>query len=233
LIPAEYSGSGGGSDFLVAFLRSRTALTPARLGGYRFFLFVGIAADGGRQSLDGDPLVLGFSLGALTRRTVALETVALAISAVPATTALVVFGALIVGAGLDHFFFILILVRGVVTALAALLFEPGAVLSQDTEIMVRELEVIFALHAIASELGVARHVLVFLEQLRRVSTLAVVLPVAPEIRASLAPTAATAAALSIVDQMPTSLISRSVPPLFLRAAGTRRMRFRFIVPICA
>jgi hypothetical protein len=80
--------------------------------------------------------------------------------------------------------------------------------------MVRELQIIFALHAVARELRVASHVLVFLEQLCRVATLAVVLAVAPETLAPLAPTAATAAALSIVDQMPTSLNSRSVCPRF-------------------
>jgi hypothetical protein len=71
--------------------------------------------------------------------------------------------------------------------------------------MIGELQVIFGLHAIAGELGVARHVLVFLKQLRGVSALAIILPIAPEIRVSLAPAAAAAATLSIVDQMPTSL----------------------------
>jgi hypothetical protein len=89
--------------------------------------------------------------------------------------------------------------------------------------MVRELKVIFALYPVAGELRVARHVLVFFEQLSRVSTLAIVLPVAPEVLAPLAPAAAPAAALSIVDQMPTSLKSRSVPP-FLFGPAVRALR---------
>ena len=115
---------------------------------------------------------------------------------------------------------VLVLVGAVIAPLPALLVEARPALTQDPEIMVRELEVIFALDAVSSELRVASHVLVFLEQLRRVSTLAVVLPVvAPDILASLASTAATAAALSIVDQMPTSLSNRSVPPFFFGPAA--------------
>jgi len=90
--------------------------------------------------------------------------------------------------------------------------------------MVGELKEIFALDAVARELSVARHVLVFLEQLRRVAALAIVLPVAAEVGASLASAAATAAALSITDQMPTSLSIRSAfPPLSYQFA-VRAMR---------
>jgi hypothetical protein len=76
--------------------------------------------------------------------------------------------------------------------------------------MVRVLEIIFGLDAVARELGVARHALVFLEELRGIATLAIILPVprlSAEVLAPLSPTAAPAAALSIVDQMPTSLRS--------------------------
>jgi hypothetical protein len=73
------------------------------------------------------------------------------------------------------------------------------------------LEVIFGLDAVARELGVARHALVFLEQLSGIAALAIVLAVArlsAEVPAApLSPTAAPAAALSIIDQMPTSLRS--------------------------
>ena len=90
--------------------------------------------------------------------------------------------------------------------------------------MVGELEVIFALDAVAGELRVARHALVFLKQLRRVATLPVILPITsgltPEVLASRPPTTtAPAAALTIVDQIPTSL-TRSFP-LRLRLAGRR------------
>ena len=89
--------------------------------------------------------------------------------------------------------------------------------------MLRELKIIFALNAVAGELGIARHGLVFLKQLRRIAALPVILPVAsgmtPEVLASLPPTTAPAAALSIVDQMPTSLTSSF--PLHLEPAGRR------------
>jgi hypothetical protein len=71
--------------------------------------------------------------------------------------------------------------------------------------VVGELEVIFGLDAIARELRVARHALVFFEQLGGVAALAVVLPIAAlaaEVLAPLSPAAATAAALTIVDQIP-------------------------------
>jgi hypothetical protein len=71
--------------------------------------------------------------------------------------------------------------------------------------MVGELQIIFALHAVAGELRVARHVLVLFEELRRIAALAIVLAVSAEVWVPLPPAAATAATLSIVDQMPTSL----------------------------
>jgi hypothetical protein len=71
--------------------------------------------------------------------------------------------------------------------------------------MVRELEIIFALDAVAGKLRVARHALVFLEQLRRIAALAVVLAAASGLSAEalspLPPTAAPAAALSVADQI--------------------------------
>ena len=76
--------------------------------------------------------------------------------------------------------------------------------------MIRELEIIFGLDAVARELRIARHALVFFEQLGGVAALAIVLPVArlsAEVLAPLSPAAAPAAALSIIDQMPTSLRS--------------------------
>jgi hypothetical protein len=76
--------------------------------------------------------------------------------------------------------------------------------------VIGELEIIFGLHAVARELRVARHALVFLEELGGIAALAIVLAVprlSAEIPSSLSPTAAPAAALSIIDQMPTSLRS--------------------------
>jgi hypothetical protein len=90
--------------------------------------------------------------------------------------------------------------------------------------MVGVLQIIFGLHAVAPELRVARHALVFLEQLRRVAALPVILAVAvrpaAEILGPLAPAAATAATLSIIDQM--LLPSKQkLSPFHLKQAGRR------------
>ena len=81
--------------------------------------------------------------------------------------------------------------------------------------MVRELQIIFGLDTVARELRIARHALVFLEQLGGIAALAIILAVArlsAEVpAAALSPTTAPAAALTIVDQMPTSLRSEASP----------------------
>jgi hypothetical protein len=74
--------------------------------------------------------------------------------------------------------------------------------------MVRELQIIFGLNAVTRELGIARHALVFLKQLGGIAALAIVLAVAglsALALSPLSPAAATASALSVIDQMPTSL----------------------------
>jgi hypothetical protein len=120
--------------------------------------------------------------------------------------AVATFGALVgslLFAGLDHLVLTLVLV-GVIVTLAALILEAGAAFAQHPEIMVRILQIIFGLDAITRELRVARHALVFFEQLRSVAALAIVLPVSrlsTEALAPLAPTAAPAAALTIIDQI--------------------------------
>jgi hypothetical protein len=70
--------------------------------------------------------------------------------------------------------------------------------------MVCELQIIFGLHPIARELRIARHALVFFEQLGGIAALAIVLPVtrlSAKVLAPLTPTATPAAALSIIDQI--------------------------------
>ena len=94
--------------------------------------------------------------------------------------------------------------------------------------MVRELEVIFGLNTVAGKLRIARHALVLFQKLRRVAALAVVLTVSTallsaEVRSPLPSTAATAAALSIVDQNPTSL-TRSFPFRLGRQACAQRRK---------
>jgi hypothetical protein len=75
--------------------------------------------------------------------------------------------------------------------------------------MVGELQKIFGLHAVAGELGVTRHALIFFEQLRGITTLAIVLAIAAGLTAhslgTLPAAAAPAATLTIIDQMPTFL----------------------------
>jgi hypothetical protein len=118
-----------------------------------------------------------------------------------------------------------------VIAPGALVLEARAAFAQHAEIMVRELQIIFRLDTVAGELGVTRHALVFLKQLGGVAPLAIILTVprlSAEVLSPLAPTAAPAAALSVVDQMPTSL--RGVVAPF---ASGRQGRARLIVERCS
>jgi hypothetical protein len=112
---------------------------------------------------------------------------------------------LAIAVGGDHVLVALILVAIFVIAGAALLlFEARAVLVEDAEIMLRILMIGFALDPIALELRIARQLAIFLQQLSGVAALTVVLPIAAAGRvrnAAPAATAATAAALTIVDQM--------------------------------
>jgi hypothetical protein len=71
------------------------------------------------------------------------------------------------------------------------------------------LQIIFGLHPVAGELSVARQAFVFLEQLSGVPALTIVLAVTrltAEVLASLPTAAATAAALSLIDQTFKSLL---------------------------
>ena len=101
---------------------------------------------------------------------------------------------------------VVIVVIDVLTPRAALFVEPRATFAEHTEIMVGELEIIFGLNAVTRKLGIARHALVFLEQLRRIATLPIVAGVAPAVArhslGTLSTTAATAtsAVLTIIDQ---------------------------------
>lgn len=103
----------------------------------------------------------------------------------------------------------------VIAALAPLFVEARLALPQHAEIMIRELKIIFGLDTVPSKLGIARHALVFLKQLGGITALTIILPVA-RLSAGigtpwLAPAAATASALTIVDQICKSLTSRQCP----------------------
>ena len=101
---------------------------------------------------------------------------------------------------------VVIVVIDVLTPRAALFVEPRAAFAEHAEIMVGELEIIFGLNAVTRKLGIARHALVFLEQLRRIATLPIVAGVAAAVTrhslGTLSTTAATAtrAVLTIIDQ---------------------------------
>ena len=98
-----------------------------------------------------------------------------------------------------------------------LFLEPGAAFLKHAKIMVRELEVIFGLDAVPGELRVARHALVFLEQLGRVAAIAIVAGVAARIArhtlGTLSTATTTTAALTIIDQMLVSLSHPAPGPL--------------------
>jgi hypothetical protein len=120
-----------------------------------------------------------------------------------------IFRRLVFGIGLDELIVTVVALIVLITSTARVLFfEARAALAQHAKIMVSELEIIFSLDPVARELCVARHALVLLEKLRRIATLAILLPVArlaAEVLAPLSTTAAPAAALSIIDQILKSL----------------------------
>jgi hypothetical protein len=164
--------------------------------------------------------LLGLIVAVLARALVSTEAAGLAIAAVRARATLGSLGALGALGSLETFRALLTLVAGtvryplellavivlieVLAALTPLVLEARPALAQHAKIMVCELEEVFGLDPVARKLRVPRHALVLFEQLSGVAALAIVLAVArlsAEILPPLAPTAAPAAALSIVDQI--------------------------------
>jgi hypothetical protein len=213
---------GRRSDLVFAFGGPGGASAAARLARlFRdFFRRRFVAADGRRENIERDGLAaihtarLGFCSGFAVAAVVTVTAIVAArpIAAVETVAAVLAVIAGSLGFGLDHLFLALVVVGLVVTlATRVLVLEASAVLAQHAEIMVRELEKIFGLDAVARKLGVARHALVFFQELGGVAALAIVLAV-PRLSAEvptspLSPAAASAATLSIIDQMPTSLSS--------------------------
>lgn len=123
-------------------------------------------------------------------------------------------------------------------ALRTTFFLPAAVIGQYAEIMVRELVIIFGLHAVAIQLGILRQLFIFFEHLRRIATCPVIDPVLMVITvtvvalcAIIAP-AATAAGLPVIHKDLSVLIKSSPvvglvlnatalcgPPLVIDALG--------------
>jgi hypothetical protein len=92
--------------------------------------------------------------------------------------------------------------------------------------MVRILQVIFGLDAIACKLSVARHALVLFEQLGGIAALAIVLAIArltttADVRAPLPTATAPAATLTIIDQMLLPYAVVASPLACLEQAGVR------------
>lgn len=122
--------------------------------------------------------------------------------------------ALIVATGIE-LIVVAVIVVDIFAALPSLFIEARLAFPQHTEIMIRELKIIFGLHTVPRELGIARHALVFLKQLGGITALTIILTVA-RLSAGigtpwLSPAAATASALTIVDQICESLTSRQCP----------------------
>ena len=225
-------GSGSRCDFLVALFRTRaTSPAPrASLDHFRAFaLVLRYGSDCRRQSFERNSLVIAAALlavavaavilvaivTAVTARTLlAICTLALGSTLLPSGALRTLIVALILAAfGVNQLLFAFILVA-IFAALAALVLEAGAALAEHTVIMVGELEEIFGLDPVPSKLGVARHVLIFLEQLGSIAALTIVRAVAglsPDILASLPPATATAATLTIIDQIQTSLTKKKLP----------------------
>ena len=218
---AVLSGRGCGLAFTVLSTRAtRTAARPRLLFGR--VLVVAVAADRRRKRFHRDALIVVVAAVdparavavAACRTTGAFGSLA-AIGTVGARSTLpplrtivltIVVRRLLVR-GIHRI--VVIVIVGIVAALAPLILEARPALAQNAEIMFGELEVIFALDAVAAKLRVAGHVLVFFKQLRRIAALPIVLAVPARLSAGLAPllppTTASAAALTIADQMPTSL----------------------------
>lgn len=117
-----------------------------------------------------------------------------------------------------HAIIVTVVAIGVIVALAAILFEARTVLVEHTEIMIGELRIIFEHHAITLGLRIARQGLVFLMQLRSIAARTIIDAVAvistttgvSPLR-SLPTTTATAAGLTIVDQLLAVLVFETSP----------------------
>ena len=107
----------------------------------------------------------------------------------------------------------IIVVVAIIVQRLALVVEPRTVFAEHAEVMIRILQIIFGLDPVASLLGVSRHVLVFLEQLRGIATAALVAAIAASPAAAadtprlLTSTTAPAAVLAIVHQVQFFLIA--------------------------
>jgi hypothetical protein len=221
--------SRGRRDFLFAIVGARLAGPAARLG-LRLLLFRLSCSDCRRQDTERNPL-FAFLLdlrSILSRSAIrteiaavaTLEAVAASFPAPVATLALILalagfdFALVFARFAFGHHLFIAVHIDAIVvvipagTAMSLLLLVARAIFLQHAEIMVGILEVIFGLDTIAAQLRITRERLVFLKQLRRITALPVVLPVAGtagHALGALSTATTTTAALTIIDQLVVSL----------------------------
>jgi hypothetical protein len=218
--------SGLAGVVAIALGSPRSATTAAH---GRFLLVVGrnarrmavvVAADGGREHREIDPLVTVAGLAAAVGPIAArgpLGAIALgalrAVVAIIADARLLALLRLLVTIGLAvaiglgvivHLIVLAIVVAIIVAALALLLVEPHPALAENAEIMIGELQIIFGLDAVPRELRIARHALVFFKQLGGIAALPVIAGIIAAVPGhplgTLSTAAATAAALTVVNQ---------------------------------
>ena len=105
-------------------------------------------------------------------------------------------------------FIIEIIIGTTETLLRLLFFLSGAIVGQNAEIVIRELQIIFRVHPVTDHLRVPGHILVFFKKLGRVAAGAIVdtiaavaaTPVATAGTTIIVPTAITATGLPVIDQ---------------------------------
>jgi hypothetical protein len=119
-------------------------------------------------------------------------------------------------------------------AARTLLFEARPALAEHPEIMIGELQIIFGHHAVALHLGIPREALILFVQLAGVAaraaiqTTAAVRGAVGAIGRTRPAAAATAAVLTIVDQLFAAFVTGELSPLQIRASPGYTMR----VPRC-
>ena len=107
--------------------------------------------------------------------------------------------------GVHPIFAIIVIIAIIVATLRALLLiGAGPAFAEHAEVMIGKLQIIFGLDAITGKLRIARHALVFFEQLGGIAALPIVLAIAAIIAGHasglLSTATATAAGLTIIDQ---------------------------------
>ena len=221
-----------GRSLIATRLGARGARPPAR-GRSRLLFFVGldrdrawtIGADRRREHVERKAVIAPavHSRGGARVLTVAVVigvaliaeastvVVAAAVRAIVAVAAIASFVALVglaLGLGALELFTVLVIVT-VVALARTLILEAGAIFAEHAEIVIGVLQIIFGLDPVAGKLRVARQALVLLEQLGGVPALAIVLAVprlSAKVPSPLSTAAATAAALSLIDQTLKSLL---------------------------